>query len=145
VDYETARQFLDKAKAVGASKGVAVSVAIVDAAGRPVILARGKPEAWHGPYMAAGKARLAAAFRKPTIKLIEQWKDRPLYPTSLTTIIPEGVTFNPGGYPIFAGAECIGAIGVGGGAPELDDMVARLTVEEMGASERQKGQKSDEP
>jgi glc operon protein GlcG len=135
VDFETGRKFLDKAKAIGASKGVEVSVAVVDAAGHPVVVARGKAEAWHGPYMAAGKARLAAAFRKPTIKLIEQWADRPLYPMSLTSVIPGGVTLNPGGYPIFANGECIGAIGVGGSSPTSDDEVARLTVEALGAAE----------
>ena len=136
MDFETGRKFLDKAKAIGASKGVEVSVAVVDAAGHPVVVARGKAEAWHGPYMAAGKARLAAAFRKPTIKLIEQWADRPLYPMSLTSVIPGGVTLNPGGYPIFANGECIGAIGVGGASPTSDDEVARLTVEALGAAEK---------
>jgi uncharacterized protein GlcG (DUF336 family) len=101
-----------------------------------VVIARGKAEAWHGPYMAAGKARLAAAFRKPTVTLIEQWADRPLYAMSLTEIIPGGVTLNPGGYPIFDKGVCIGAIGIGGGAPALDDEVARLTVEALGASQR---------
>jgi len=136
VDFETGRKFLDKAKAIGASKGVEVSVAVVDAAGHPVVVARGKAEAWHGPYMAAGKARLAAAFRKPTVKLIEQWADRPLYPMSLTSVIPGGVTLNPGGYPIFANGECIGAIGVGGSSPTSDDEVARLTGEALGAAEK---------
>lgn len=136
MDFETGRKFLDKAKAIGASRGVEVSVAVVDAAGHPVVIARGKAEAWHGPYMAAGKARLAAAFRKPTVKLIEQWADRPLYPMSLTSVIPGGVTLNPGGYPIFAGGECIGAIGVGGSSPAADDEVARLTVEALGAAEK---------
>lgn len=136
MDFDTGRKFLDRAKAIGISKGVEVSVAVVDAAGHPVIVARGKAEAWHGPYMAAGKARLAAAFRKPTIALIEQWADRPLYAMSLTEIIPGGVTLNPGGYPIFENGACIGAIGVGGGSPALDDEVARLTVEALGASQR---------
>ncbi|HEV2572287.1 heme-binding protein [Methylocella sp. CPCC 101449] len=136
MDFDTGRKFLDRAKAIGISKGVEVSVAVVDAAGHPVIVARGKAEAWHGPYMAAGKARLAAAFRKPTIALIEQWTDRPLYAMSLTEIIPGGVTLNPGGYPIFENGACIGAIGVGGGSPALDDEVARLTVEALGASQR---------
>jgi glc operon protein GlcG len=132
VDFATAKLFLETAKAIGASKGVEVSVAILDAAGHPVLLARGKPDAWHGPYMAAGKARLAAAFRKPTVKLIEQWADRPLYPMSLTSVIPGGVTLNPGGYPIFAeDGACIGALGIGGGSPALDDEVARLTIEAL--------------
>jgi len=136
VDFATAKLFLDTARAIGAAKGVEVSVAVLDAAGHPVLLARGKPEAWHGPYMAAGKARLAAAFRKPTAQLIEQWAERPLYPMSLTSVIPGGVTLNPGGYPIFRDGTCVGALGIGGGSPALDDDVARLTIETLGAKER---------
>jgi glc operon protein GlcG len=123
--------FVTTAKALGAESGTQVSVAVLDAAGHPVVVARGKADAWHGPYMAAGKARLAAAFRKPTAQLLEQWADRPLYPMSLTDIIPGGVTLNKGGYPIFADGECIGAIGVGGSSPDVDDDIARRTVETL--------------
>lgn len=133
MDYERAVKFVAKAKAIGRKRGVEVSVAVLDAAGHPVLVARGKPEAWHGPYMAAGKARLAAAFRKPTAELMEQWKDRPLFPQSLVEIIPGGVTLNKGGYPIFEGGRCIGAIGVGGGSPENDEAVAAGTIKAMGA------------
>ncbi len=136
MEFDKAFRFMEKAKALGAEKGVEVSVAILDAAGHPVLVARGKAEAWHGPYMAAGKARLAAAFRKPTAQLLEQWADRPLFPQSLTDIIPGGVTLNKGGYPIFEDGACIGAIGVGGGAPDVDDAVARATVEAFGADKR---------
>jgi len=128
VKYEQAMTFVTTAKALGAEAGVEVSVAILDAAGHPVVVARGKADAWHGPYMATGKARLAAAFRKPTAQLLEQWKDRPLYPASLVDIIPGGVTLNKGGYPIFEDGACIGAIGVGGGSPDVDDDIARRTV-----------------
>lgn len=133
MDYEKALHVLQTAKAIGAKKGVEVSVAIVDAAGHPVLVARGKPEAWHGPYMATGKARLACAFRKPTAALMEQWADRPMFPISLTEVIPGGVTLNKGGYPIFEDGACIGAIGVGGSSPDSDDAVARETVEAFGA------------
>ncbi len=126
--------FVTTAKTFAAEAGVEVSVAVLDAAGHPVVVARGKPDAWHGPYMAAGKARLAAAFRKPTAQLLEQWADRPLYPMSLVEIIPGGVTLNKGGYPIFAGGVCIGAIGVGGGSPEVDDDIARRTVAALESS-----------
>jgi glc operon protein GlcG len=131
MDYDLAMTFVTTAKALAKERGREVSVAVLDAAGHPVVVARGKADAWHGPYMAAGKARLAAAFRKPTVALLEQWADRPLYPMSLTEIIPGGVTLNPGGYPIFADGQCIGAIGVGGGSPEYDDDIARLTVEAL--------------
>lgn len=138
MDYERALKFVQRAKAIAKRRGAQVSVAVLDAAGHPVILARGKPEAWHGPYMAAGKARLAAAFRKPTAELMEQWKDRPLFPQSLVEIIPGGVTLNKGGYPIFDGDECVGAIGVGGGSPDTDDAIALATVKALGAMGKRK-------
>jgi uncharacterized protein GlcG (DUF336 family) len=136
MDYEKAMVFLLKAKEIGAAKGVEVSVAILDATGHPVLVARGKKEAWHGPYMAQGKARLAAAFRKSTAKLMEQWEDRPMFPISLGEVIPGGVTLNKGGYPIFENGECIGAIGIGGSSPDSDDAVAMETVQALGAYQR---------
>lgn len=134
--FEKAMHFLETAKAIGAKKGVEVSVAIVDAGGHPVLVARGKPDAWHGPYMASGKARLAVAFKKPTAALMEQWADRPMFPMSLCEVIPGGVTLNKGGYPIFEDGTCIGAIGVGGSSPDSDDDVAKQTVAAFGAGER---------
>ena len=128
MNYRTAMTYVEAAKNIAAERGVEVSVAVLDAAGHPVVIARGKEEAWHGPYMAAGKARLACAFRKGTKQLLEQWAERPMYPISLTEIIPGGVTLNPGGYPIFANGQLIGAIGVGGGSPEVDDGIARDAV-----------------
>lgn len=124
MDFEQAWVYVEKARAIAKERGLVITVAVHDAAGHPVALARGKN--WHGPYMAMGKARLAAAFRKPTAQLVEQWKDRPMYPDSLNTIIPGGVTVNPGGYPIIENGVCIGAIGIGGGSPKQDDELARL-------------------
>lgn len=132
MDTDFALELVAKARAIATARGLTVTVSVVDAAGHPVALARGKN--WHGPYMAGGKARLAAAFRKPTAVLLEQWADRPLFAQSLTEVLPGGVTLNPGGYPVFDGDECIGAIGVGGGSPDQDDLVARLAVEAMRAT-----------
>lgn len=129
MDTDFALALIAKARAIGAERSMTVTVAVVDAAGHPVALARGKN--WHGPYIAFGKARLAAAFRKPTGALLEQWAERPLFAQSLTEVLPGGVTLNPGGYPVFDGDECIGAIGVGGGSPDQDDLVAKLAVEAM--------------
>ena len=132
MNYDRALEILLKAKQVGKDHGLEVSVAVVDPAGHPVLVARGRETAWHGSYMAIGKARLSAAFRKPTDALMEQWKDRPMFPVSLIEVIPGGVTLNAGGHPIFDGEECIGAIGIGGGSPENDGKIARLTVKAIG-------------
>ncbi len=126
MDYEAALAYIDRARSIAKERGVVVTVAVHDAAGHPVALARGKH--WHGPYMAMGKARLAAAFRKPTKDLLEQWQDRPLFALSLVDTLPGGVTLNAGGCPIIVGGQLLGAIGVGGGSPDQDDAIARLAA-----------------
>lgn len=128
LDFEQALWLVLRAREIGADGGLNVTVAVHDAAGHPVVVARGSDK-WHGPYMAMGKARLAAAFRKPTSALLAGWKDRPLFALSLSGVLPGGVTLNPGGYPLHRGGEFVGAIGVGGGTPEDDDRVARLASE----------------
>jgi glc operon protein GlcG len=128
MDTDRALQLIVDGRQLAHELGMVATIAVVDAAGHPVALARGK--SWHGPYLAFGKARLAAAFRKPTAALLEQWKDRPLFAQSLTEVIPQGVTLNPGGYPIFDGDECIGAFGVGGGSPDQDEELARRIVQQ---------------
>jgi len=62
---------------------------------------------------------------------MEQWKDRPMFGQSLTEIIPGGVTLNKGGFPIFEDGVCIGALGIGGGSPDIDHEVAHKTVNSL--------------
>ncbi|WP_431911826.1 GlcG/HbpS family heme-binding protein [Micromonospora carbonacea] len=130
LDFDRALTYVLRAREIGAELGLRVTVAVHDAAGHPVLVARGSNR-WHGPYMAMGKARLAAAFQKPTSVLLENWQDRPLFPLSLTEVLPGGVTLNPGGYPIVENGEVVGAIGVGGGSPDQDELVARRTVADL--------------
>ncbi len=124
---DDALELVAMARRIASERGITATVAVHDLAGHPVAVARGGK--WHGPYMAMGKARLAAAFQKPTADLMKQWADRPLFPQSLTEVLPGGVTLNPGGYPIIVDGECIGAIGVGGSSPDNDHDIARTAVE----------------
>jgi uncharacterized protein GlcG (DUF336 family) len=133
LEVELALEYATTARRIGREHGITATVAVHDPGGHPLVVLRGSAAKWHGPYMAMGKARLAAAFQRPTAELCERWESRPFFPMSLTEIIPGGVTVNPGGYPIFVADRCVGAIGVGGGAPGTDDTVARLTVEHMAA------------
>ena len=129
MDVEQALELVHRARDIAATRGINATVAVHDDAGHPLVVMRGKR--WHGPYMAMGKARLAAAFAKPTKDLMEQWGDRPMFPTSLVEIIPGGVTVNPGGVPLFEGDMCVGAIGVGGGSPRIDHEIAEAAAEQF--------------
>lgn len=127
MDTDEALELIALARSMASERGITATVAVSDSSGHPVALARGGK--WHGPYMAMGKARLAAAFQKPTADLLEQWADRPLFPQSLVEILPGGVTLNPGGYPIIVEGTCIGAVGVGGSSPENDHELAKSATE----------------
>ncbi len=133
MDVEQAMALVAQARAIGVERGINATVAVHDDAGHPLVVVRGKR--WHGPYMAMGKARLAAAFAKPTKDLVDMWAERPMFPTSLVEIIPGGVTVNPGGVPLFADGVCVGAIGVGGGSPQIDHEIATAAAEHFHQSE----------
>ena len=129
MDIERALELVHRTRAIAAERGINATVAVHDDAGHPLVVVRGKR--WHGPYMAMGKARLAAAFAKPTKDLVAMWADRPMFPASLVEIIPGGVTVNPGGVPLFADGVCIGAIGVGGGSPQIDHEIAAEAADQF--------------
>ena len=133
MDVDRALELVQRARAIAAERGINATVAVHDDAGHPLVVMRGKR--WHGPYMAMGKARLSAAFAKPTKELVSMWADRPLFPASLVEIIPGGVTVNPGGVPLFEDGVCVGAIGVGGGKPEIDHEIAAAAAEEFHESD----------
>ena len=133
MDVDQALELVQQARAIAADRGVNATVAVHDDAGHPLVVMRGKR--WHGPYMAMGKARLAAAFAKPTKDLVAMWADRPMFPASLVEIIPGGVTVNPGGVPLFSDGVCVGAIGVGGGKPEIDHEIAAAAAEQFHESD----------
>lgn len=134
MDVEQALALVHQARAIGAERGINVTVAVHDDAGHPLVVVRGKR--WHGPYMAMGKARLSAAFAKPTKTLVEMWAERPMFPTSLVEVIPGGVTVNPGGVPLFEDGVCVGAIGVGGGSPQIDHEIAAAAATQFHESDQ---------
>jgi uncharacterized protein GlcG (DUF336 family) len=144
MDFEQALWLVLRAREIGSGSGLNVTVAVHDVAGHPVLVARGSDK-WHGPYLAMGKARLAAAFRKPTSVLLEGWKDRPLFAMSLPGVLPGEVTLNPGGYPLHRDGEFVGAIGVGGGSPDDDDRVARLAAEAFAARNQVRDEANGSP
>ncbi len=129
MDVERALELVHQARAIARRHDINATVAVHDDAGHPLVVVRGKR--WHGPYMAMGKARLAAAFAKPTKDLVAMWADRPMFPASLVEIIPGGVTVNPGGVPLFDDGVCVGAIGVGGGSPLIDHEIAAEAAEQF--------------
>jgi uncharacterized protein GlcG (DUF336 family) len=99
---------------------VPVSIAIVDAAGHLVRYHRTPGAALASIGMAQAKAWTAIAFATDTDQLME------LPP--LAGALHRPVAQLPGGVRVIIGGVVIGAVGVGGGRPDQDVLIARAGI-----------------
>jgi glc operon protein GlcG len=116
---------LDKAKALG----TVMTATVVDEAGRLVMTVRGDGAGFFTPETSRGKAVAAAAFRRPTKEMSEQYAKSPAFWGSVPSLF--GGQFLPsiGGVPIVVGGRVIGAIGCGGGTGDQDHECAAAGAE----------------
>lgn len=103
--------------------GIAVTVSIVDAAGRLVLTMRGDGTGFLTTDTSKGKATAAAAFGLATKDMVELQKSNPAFWTALPAFA-EGVLPTTGAVPIKHNGQVIGAIGCGGGTGEQDHQCA---------------------
>jgi uncharacterized protein GlcG (DUF336 family) len=134
--HEGARTMAATAIAKAREAGIAIAVAIADAGGHLVVLERMDGGRFHTVHSATTKAVCAASNRRPTSAQGAQ--AQPLDVAHAIGLAlaagPERWTAMEGGFPIIAGGECIGGIGVSGGDWETDARIARAAVETIGAS-----------
>jgi uncharacterized protein GlcG (DUF336 family) len=134
--HEGARTMAATAIAKAREAGIAIAVAIADAGGHLVVLERMDGGRFHTVHSATTKAVCAASNRRPTSAQGAQ--AQPLDVAHAIGLAlaagPERWTAMEGGFPIIAGGECIGGIGVSGGDWETDARIARAAVEAIGAS-----------
>ena len=128
-----ARKALDTALARAREAGIAVTVAVVDAGGHLVVLERMEGGKFHTVHSATTKAVCAASNRRNTGSKgsVGQALDAGHALGLALAAGPERWTAMEGGWPIMAGAECIGAVGVAGGNWEFDERVAKEAAESL--------------
>src|SRR4051812_16835198 len=131
-----AKKMMATALAKAEASKIAVTVAIVDGGGNIMLLERMDGGRFHTVHSATTKAVCAASNRRPTSAQGAQ--AQPLDVAHAIGLAlaagPERWTAMEGGFPIIAGGECIGGIGVSGGDWETDARIARAAVEAIGAS-----------
>ena len=118
----------------GADKaGIAVTVAIVDSGGNLLLLERMEGGRFHTVHSATTKAVCAASNRRQTTSqgAVGQSLDVAHAIGLALAAGPERWTAMEGGWPIMAGEECIGGVGVAGGNWEFDERVAREAAESI--------------
>jgi glc operon protein GlcG len=108
---------LARAREIGAN----MSVAVVDEAGRTVLVLRGNGASFLGPETARAKAVTAANFRRSTKALGESAAANVLFWQAAAAVTGGELLPSMGGAPIRKDGRVIGAIGCGGGQGVQDD------------------------
>jgi glc operon protein GlcG len=121
---EAARVAMAGAEAEAARGGWKVVIAVVDEGGHPIMLHRIDGAQWSSIDTAVGKARAAAAWKRPTRLLEESIANGRFAFLS----IAQGMALLQGGVPVEIDGQVIGAIGVSGVKAADDEVIALAGV-----------------
>jgi glc operon protein GlcG len=127
-----ARQIVAAAESEARRRGVGVVVVVVDDGGHVIELARMDDAQVASVNVGIGKARTAAIYRRPSRAFEEQIKAGRVAALALADATPL-----QGGLPILIGGQVVGAVGVSGDTPQVDEEIAMAGVaalkDQMGA------------
>jgi uncharacterized protein GlcG (DUF336 family) len=117
---ETAERAARAALARAAAMGVAMTVSVVDEAGRLVLVMKGDRTGFLTTETSRAKAVAAAAFRRSTRDMVEMQKSNPVFWSAVPAVSKGEALPSTGAVPVVQDGNVIGAIGCGGGAPDED-------------------------
>ncbi|MFE5299014.1 heme-binding protein [Streptomyces sp. NPDC056632] len=124
---QDAEVLLTAARRAADAAGVTVSVTVLDAGGHLLAFRRDERAVLISGETSTRKAYTALQLNAPTADLVDLVKpDGPFH--SLTTALDRPLLFIAGGLPVHRDGRLIGAVGVGGGAPEQDHAFAAAAV-----------------
>lgn len=120
-----AKSLAESALARAASRGMAVSVAVIDASFHLKAGLRADNAGPGTADIAFGKARAALSFGCSSRQIADALAGNPLAGPSVLATLPAPIVLLPGGILVRGAAgEIIGAIAVAGGAPDDDEWAA---------------------
>ena len=117
---DTAERAARAALAQAGAMGVALTVSVVDEAGRLVLTMKGDGTGFLTTETSRAKAVAAAAFRRSTREMVEMQKGNPVFWSAVPAVSGGEALPSTGAVPIVRGGRVIGAIGCGGGTPDQD-------------------------
>ncbi|GHH10268.1 GlcG/HbpS family heme-binding protein [Streptomyces rubradiris] len=127
---EDAELLVATARRAAEDAGVTVSVTVLDAGGHLLAFRRDDRAVLISGETSTRKAYTALQLNAPTADLVDAVQPGGLFHT-LPTALDRPLLFIAGGVPIRRDGRLIGAIGVGGGAPEQDHGFATAAVEAL--------------
>jgi uncharacterized protein GlcG (DUF336 family) len=132
ITLEQAQQVIAAATRKAADEDLRMNIAVVDAGNNLTAFAR-MDGAWLGSIdIALDKATTARSFDMPTRELEGMAQPgQPLYGIQSLTGSQGNIVVFAGGIPLTSGDTIIGAVGVSGGTPDQDEMVAQAGVDRL--------------
>jgi uncharacterized protein GlcG (DUF336 family) len=125
-----AELLVDTARRAAEDAGVTVSVTVLDAGGHLLAFRRDDRAVLISGETSTRKAYTALQLNTPTADLVDAVQPGGLFHT-LPTALDRPLLFIAGGVPVQRDGRLIGAIGVGGGAPEQDHRFATTAVQAL--------------
>jgi glc operon protein GlcG len=104
--------------------GVAMTVAVCDSGGHPIVVMRMDGAMLVSVDTAPAKARTAVYFQRPTGMTVARSRVHPTVYTSFMISSPVPLVLSVGGYPLWDGDDLAGAIASAGGTGAQDAVVS---------------------
>jgi glc operon protein GlcG len=114
-----ARKIIAASEAEARARKLGVVVAVVDDAGHLIQLSRMDEAQVASVNVGIGKARTAAVYRRPSRVFEEQIKNGRIAALALADATPL-----QGGVPVLIDGKVVGAVGVSGDSPQVDEEIA---------------------
>jgi glc operon protein GlcG len=114
-----ARKIIAAAEAEATARDVGVVIVVVDSSGTIIELARMDTAQVASVNVGIGKARTAAIYRRPSRDFEEQIKAGRIAALALADATPL-----QGGVPVLVNGKIVGAVGVSGDTPQVDEAIA---------------------
>ena len=114
-----ARKVIAAAEAEAIRRGLGVVIVVVDDSGTVIQLSRMDAAQVASVNVGIGKARTAAIYRRPSRVFEEQIRDGRVAALALADATPL-----QGGVPILINSKVVGAVGVSGDSPQVDEEIA---------------------
>ncbi|MEV7440772.1 heme-binding protein [Streptomyces sp. NPDC091204] len=127
---EDAELLVGVARSAAEAAGATVSVTVLDAGGHPLAFRRDDRAVLISGETSTRKAYTALQLNAPTADLVEAVRPGGPFHT-LPTALDRPLLFIAGGLPVHRDGRLVGAIGVGGGAPEQDHAFAAAALDAL--------------
>ena len=130
IDLSMAQKIFEGAQKKSSELSANFCISIVAPRGDLIVFVREDGAPWRSVFISQGKAAASAAFMQSSGKLAEGGPN-PIH-QGLMSMLGGRMIPGQGGLPVYDGQTIIGAVGVSGGTPQEDEIIASAGISHAG-------------